>query len=189
MSDETHAPEDAERRLSRRGLIHASLAVGATAWVAPVIVDSLVSPAAAASTQAGCYRLLYPVTSFEGPCAAVAPETGCCQPVGYPTASPGTDFATAVPGCISSATGCGNTSDSATFVISADCDCQFVAGTIYSFGGECVLGALSNGNKTVTFADVPCTDASSAGFRLLVSCGGASCTGGMTDTCEGCGAN
>jgi len=44
--------EQGERRgLSRRDMIKASAAAGAAAWTAPVIIDSLASPAAAAS---GC---------------------------------------------------------------------------------------------------------------------------------------
>ena len=187
MRDDAPAPELEQHRTTRRRMIQGSLVAGAAAWVAPVIVDSLASPAAAATAQAGCDRLLYPITFFAAPCAAVAPQTGCCQPVGYQTASPGTNLATAVPGCVESATGCGNTGESGTFVISDDCNCVFVAGTVFPFADNCTLGVLSNGNKTITFSDTPCTDPGSAGYRLLVACGGATCVGGVTDTCQGCG--
>ena len=187
MRGDTQAPEDDQRRLSRRRMIRGSLAAGAAVWVAPVIVDSLGSPAAAASGQTGCYRLQYPITFFSAPCSPVAPESGCCQPVGYPTASPGTNFATVAAGCIESATGCGNVGETGTFVLSDGCDCHFVAGTVFPFAAQCVLGVLSNNNKTITFADTPCTDPGASGYRLLISCGGATCVGGVTDTCVGCG--
>ena len=188
MRDGAPAPDLEPSRLTRRKLIQGSLAAGATAWVAPVIVDSFASPAAAATGLTGCYRLLYPITFFSAPCSPVAPATGCCQPVGYSTASPGTNFATVAAGCIVSATGCGNVGETGTFVLSDDCNCQFVAGTVFPFTDNCVLGVLSNNNKTITFADTPCTDPGASGYRLLISCGGAtSCVGGVTDTCEGCG--
>ena len=51
MADEV---EQGERNgLSRRQMIMASAAAGAAAWTAPVIVDSLSSPAAAVSAQCG----------------------------------------------------------------------------------------------------------------------------------------
>jgi hypothetical protein len=34
---------------------------------------------------------------------------------------------------------------------------------------------------------VPCTDPPFPGYRLLISCGGQTCDGGLTDTCGGCG--
>jgi hypothetical protein len=43
--------QDGRKGLSRRDMIKASAAAGAVAWTAPVIIDSLASPAAAAS---GC---------------------------------------------------------------------------------------------------------------------------------------
>jgi hypothetical protein len=50
--DELTTDDDARRRgLSRRRMIKASAVAGAAAWTAPVIIDSLASPAAAAS---GC---------------------------------------------------------------------------------------------------------------------------------------
>src|SRR4051794_7350628 len=42
--------QDGRRGLSRRDMIKASAAAGAVAWTAPVIIDSLSSPAAAGST-------------------------------------------------------------------------------------------------------------------------------------------
>src|SRR4051812_16211021 len=52
MSDEPSTPDpvDVPRKgLDRRTLIKASAAAGAVAWTAPVLIDSLSSPAAAAS--------------------------------------------------------------------------------------------------------------------------------------------
>jgi hypothetical protein len=49
--------------LSRRQLIKAAGIVGAAAWTAPVIIDSLSSPAAAATVAPGCYFAYSAATS------------------------------------------------------------------------------------------------------------------------------
>jgi len=52
------APGDLdEHSLDRRSLIKKVGVAGAAAWVAPVVIESLVSPAAAASIPPGTYRL------------------------------------------------------------------------------------------------------------------------------------
>jgi hypothetical protein len=55
------APDTADRSLSRRKMIRAAGIAGAAAWTAPVIVDSLASPAAAITCPEGnfAYVVLY----------------------------------------------------------------------------------------------------------------------------------
>ncbi|HVN51647.1 MAG TPA: twin-arginine translocation signal domain-containing protein [Acidimicrobiales bacterium] len=63
MSDQTGDEATAEaaglgdHSLDRRSLIKKVGIAGAAAWVAPVVIESLVSPAAAASIPPGTYRL------------------------------------------------------------------------------------------------------------------------------------
>jgi hypothetical protein len=80
--------------LDRRSLIKKVGVAGAAAWVAPVVIESLVSPAAAASIPPGTYRLRLSSercnpTPLLDP-DAVAPPVNCT-----PLASdfPATDFA------------------------------------------------------------------------------------------------
>ena len=49
--------EPASRGMNRRQLIKAAGLAGVGVWAAPVILDSLTSPAAAATLAHGCYRL------------------------------------------------------------------------------------------------------------------------------------
>jgi hypothetical protein len=52
-------PVDGDGRpgLNRRQMIKAAGIAGAAAWTAPMIIDSLSSPAAAATVAPGCYRM------------------------------------------------------------------------------------------------------------------------------------
>lgn len=68
---------DAGRGLSWREMIAASVVAGATAWTAPMIIDSLSSPAAAATlTGTHCYQY----SAGSGACMQVSPITGTCAP-------------------------------------------------------------------------------------------------------------
>ena len=60
--EESEGASAAERRLSRRGLIKRAAATGAVAWTAPLIVESLMSPAAAAT----CVGTTLPATYSTG---------------------------------------------------------------------------------------------------------------------------
>ena len=97
LSGDEATPETAglgDHSLDRRSLIKKVGVAGAAAWVAPVVIESLVSPAAAASIPPGTYRLRLSSeqcnpTPLLDP-DAVAPPVGCT-----PLASdyPVTDFA------------------------------------------------------------------------------------------------
>jgi hypothetical protein len=58
VSDENDIDPES-RGLPRRELIKKAAIVGAVAWTAPIILDSLASPAAAASANPNCYRSEY----------------------------------------------------------------------------------------------------------------------------------
>jgi hypothetical protein len=93
-SVETQSEGLDDKGLDRRSLIKKVGVAGAAAWVAPVVIESLVSPAAAASIPPGTYRLRLSSeqcnpTPLLPPDAAAPPVT--CNPLAtdYPT----TDFA------------------------------------------------------------------------------------------------
>jgi TAT (twin-arginine translocation) pathway signal sequence len=65
--DTEHAERSERRGLSRRDMIKASAAAGAVAWTAPVIIDSLASPAAAATFTPPCGCTNYTFNSQCGP--------------------------------------------------------------------------------------------------------------------------
>jgi hypothetical protein len=158
---------DGDVSVGRRALIKRAAAAGAVAWTAPLIVDSLASPAAAATVATGCYR-------------AQRNRNGCgqqgftnslvsCDPAGWGTAAAYPDALTVVA-C--SATGSGTT----TFEIPASTNCVFVRGLIT--GALCVVGCLNGtvtaGGKRISFAGGKCNTGNSA-YRLIISCGGATC--------------
>jgi hypothetical protein len=72
------------RRLDRRTMIRRALAVGAAAWTAPVIIDSIASPASAATvppTLQGCNFI-----SFNSNCSSNN-QNSCATPNGCPSAA------------------------------------------------------------------------------------------------------
>jgi hypothetical protein len=82
-----------EHSLDRRSLLKKVGIAGAAAWVAPVVIESLVSPAAAASIPPGTYRLRLSSarcdpTPVLGP-DLVPPPSGCTQ---LAADFPATDF-------------------------------------------------------------------------------------------------
>lgn len=178
---------DVERPgIDRRTLIKRAAATGAVAWTAPLIIDSLASPAAAVTVAAGCYDLFYPINGNTGDCAAAAPTTGCCQPTGFATH---TNFATVGPGCITITGHCGKNNSTTTFKMDAGCDCLFVIGRIQAKGGTtCTAGTLGGtpSGKEISFNLNRC-DAAGSGFRILVACGGSTaCANTSTNTCTAC---
>ncbi len=53
------ACRDPDTGLSRRDLIKRAAAAGTVAWTAPLIVDSLASPAGAVTMESGCFKYMY----------------------------------------------------------------------------------------------------------------------------------
>jgi hypothetical protein len=67
MSD-IETPEGGRRGIDRRTLIKRAAATGAVAWTAPLIIDSLASPAAALTCTGNCFLVQF------GPAGAGAPN-------------------------------------------------------------------------------------------------------------------
>jgi hypothetical protein len=144
-NDLRSAEAPAERRgIDRRSLIKGAAVVTAVGWTAPIIVDSLTSPAAAIS---GCAQL-----RINGNCAATCEDTKCTgvEPCGC------THDTTCVnlPG-----TECAGDIGSVTYSINtAACpNCTFTAAEAHTDGGVCVFpaacptGACPPGTTSVTF--------------------------------------
>ena len=69
-------------RLTRRELVRRAARVGAVAWTAPLIIDSLASPAAAATCAAGSFYVVY-----TGALTESAPTGACTATGNYTTAA------------------------------------------------------------------------------------------------------
>lgn len=155
--------------LSRRQMIRASAVAGAAAWTAPVILDSLSSPAAAV-TVGGCHSIAVAV----GSCTVTALDqtSTCVFPASYnsgscPQEAAGGSLST---WCIT-ASPC-TTTGAQTFTIGAGCPtCTFVSGQGTGGNGasnnSCSAGALSAANKVVT---IPGGTGTFKQFRLVVTC-------------------
>ncbi len=151
--------------MSRRDLIKASAVAGATAWTAPMIIDSLSSPAAAGSipcaasefTCSWIYVLYtdgtnYWFTGFTGPGGTPACGGGgalpehkgnadtCCDNVGF-TLVAGTGSGSSM-GTLYNLNGCSTTGGSAA-VWDTNCasHVHVVGGTIQPIGSITILGA------------------------------------------------
>lgn len=168
MSDSTNPTR---KGLSRRDMIKASAVAGAAAWTAPVIIDSLASPAAALSQGSFCIAVTAATcagqtaadytTAFTGSDCTTDPCTGT-------KLASGTLLSEL---CItaSTCTWTGNVS----FSIGAGCStCTFVGGTgaIPKPGSDCDSGTLSGANKTITFNRPASATGNWVGFRLAVTC-------------------
>jgi hypothetical protein len=131
-------------------MIQGGLAAGAAAWVAPVIMDSVASPAAATTVPNGCYGIQYAVN---GVCISNAPTEGnCCNP-DLTTGNFNTlqDFSS-FTSCITTPTSCITGSTDLTFTMSNDCDCVFAKGAVQTDLTTCDNEAP--GAKTITFNNV-----------------------------------
>jgi hypothetical protein len=148
-------------------MIKRAAAAGAVAWTAPVIIDSLASPVAAATVAAGCYSIGFPHASICAP--AVPPGTGSCNPPNWNPANP-------LPsGVVSPPAACPNNSN-AVFTIPAS-DCVFVAANT-GYQGGCVTSTaivISNGGKTISFTRPGPSAWTDSAYRITVACGGGTC--------------
>jgi hypothetical protein len=88
LDDPSIAPEPGG--IDRRSMIKRAAAAGALAWTAPMIIDSLSSPAAASSTDlpTGVYIYVFRLTYLPGACTAVLQSAASC-PVVETQCSPG----------------------------------------------------------------------------------------------------
>jgi uncharacterized membrane protein len=120
-----------DRNVSRRTLIRKSAAVGVAAWTAPIIVDSLASPAAAATCATGTFYVAYQSTLVE-----LFPNVtadSCSAPTG-------TNVQPAAIGLTATFTGtCTGTLGTIAHVASNDGSCQPVTLTLGATCANCAI--------------------------------------------------
>jgi hypothetical protein len=93
MTDEKES-EMTEASIKRRAMIKASMAAGAAAWIAPIIIDSIDSPAAAETPHGlptSCSYALV-VFTFQGHTYVMKIESGLATCAGDDTTSNDTSF-------------------------------------------------------------------------------------------------
>jgi hypothetical protein len=167
---------DAERTpgLTRRTILRRAAAAGAVAWTAPMIVDSLASPAAAASLT-GCYRAEFVRTATDG-CGTYAratPSNGLgCVP----------NFWNNLPeyqGELSlSVTSTGACAYEVTISAASGCTIDSRSGARADMSNQCAQGTFvtdpPSGCRKMLFTPGFQPDR----FKILISCGGVACAGG-----------
>jgi hypothetical protein len=192
------SPADAPHTgVDRRTLIKRAAIAGAVAWTAPVIIDSVASPAGALSCANTCFRIQYQENSTCSGMPSVTfgdNFTGCPTPTTFDASGTGvacptiTTFGsglTLASKCLSaSATGnnC-NSGNVLTFTLSQAAGC-FVGGTCNAprrilkararlGNSTCITTPAANGvisadGTTVTFTKTSATSWSQ--FQLLIGC-------------------
>ena len=165
---------DRQAGIDRRTLIKRAAATGAVAWTAPMIIDSLASPAAAITGTPGCFRFTVPTTA--GPtCGTVTAADNVTCPLVTTQCTPTTEAAgTSLSKYCMPATGCSATTASVTFTINAGCGCTIVAAqgvtnANAACGGTCLTGTIAAGAKSVTFTK-PGGACQWVGFNFIVQC-------------------
>lgn len=182
------SPDERERRgVDRRTLIKRAAAAGAAVWTAPLILDSVASPAGAISCIGGCFRSVFVAhqfnceISFNGQPVfhfCPLPTTGCATV---------TDVALVTSwsgACIIPPTGDCETTSPVTFGVSPNCTWQgggtcdaprsFVAavGQLRPVTGGpivCVPGSISANGASVTFTNALTTHVWFH-FQFLMGC-------------------
>jgi hypothetical protein len=164
---------DVDRSINRRTIIRNAAAVGVAAWTAPVIIDSIASPAAAVSA-AGCYRVEFVQSTSTG-CGTfhrnspAANGSGCFSPSLWNNLPdyPGTVSLTPSlpPGgpCLY------------TLEISPSSGCVIDSRSTArkDMGNKCSTGTVAGGCHTMYFSPAFTPDR----FKILIACGTV-CTGG-----------
>ena len=155
--------------LSRRQLIKAAGIVGAAAWTAPVIIDSLSSPAAAATVAPGCYFAFSAVnaggiwqawqTSQPGSTGpACTPSGGGCTPTASVAALPALNLPTP------------NISDAGTQLVTVSVkggfSCRIVSVTATVQAGADADTCASSGGSNITDHNVVFTGQPSTSVTL-----------------------
>jgi hypothetical protein len=153
-------PDDDHLPLGRRALIRRAAILGAAAWTAPVIIDSLASPASALTVAPLCYRAQFKLSA--GVYTRVTPANG-----GGCTPSPWNNQID-YPGTIT-LTDTGVTATRWQFTIS-DPGCVFTIQSQADANNPCE-SPLGAGTQTITFSG----NTSWQGFKLMISCGGVVC--------------
>jgi hypothetical protein len=173
---QTEAETAPERTLDRRTLIKRAAAAGAVAWTAPVLINSLDSPAAAATGGCACAGCFY-VEFIKGICSDTNNQyhsdpsgshpcqpnystvSGCTNCVPF-TTEPATDI------CINTqllpATQCKEDLRFIKWTIVENCttdttpprtNCRFVSGVGQAEDGQvsCITGSITDNGHTIEF--------------------------------------
>jgi hypothetical protein len=163
-------PDDVERSgLSRRQMIKASAAAGAAAWTAPVIIDSLTSPAAAATIPpglCGCHFIV-----FNNQCSPDSQGTPCNTIIGCVQNSLVANCLVVTP----TVPGNCQSGSAVTISVSASCrpDCTLTKAESKS-GSTCSDGIRMD-SFTVNFPAI--SSPGYAQFDAFLTCAGAGCPG------------
>jgi hypothetical protein len=169
MSSEEPMDGRVQRSIDRRALIRRAVAAGTVAWTAPVLIESLASPAAAATLN-GCFRAQFnrSGTSF----VQVAPDNGAgCVP------STCWNGRTAFTGGVSVS---GSDATSWTFSVASGCVFLNDSAARKDNGNVCVCATGGAGTTTIVFPGSTPANEPFDRFKLIISCSGASC-----DPCDG----
>ena len=159
-SENDFTPRESGRGVNRRQMIKAAGIAGAAVWTAPMIVDSLASPAAAVTVTPGCFRIHYTVATASCSASPSTAATGCGT-TGTTCGTPAGSNPSDVLACLSQTTPnpCGTTSTDAattvTFAVGAGCACTVAAAAgrrTSAIGAECnVTTAIAADKKSVAF--------------------------------------
>jgi hypothetical protein len=177
---------DVERPgIDRRTLIKRAAATGAVAWTAPLIVDSLASPAAAITCSGNCAQIQFPPDNT-GACNTDSVAFSATCTLSSPSCSSTTTIGAGVSYgqvCMSPTTQCSTTDSPVTFTLDststtcftttqASCPAQrqFLDAQAIPSAGACVTGVITGGTS-VTFTKP--AGANWVGFKFLIGC---SCT-------------
>jgi hypothetical protein len=173
--------------IDRRTLIKAAAAAGAGAWVAPVIIDSLASPAAAATC--GCFVAQFNATSSGqtgypdcGNVTAAVDAVNCpvstTQCAGTTILPAGTSkftYGISTPGTATGADCSTQTTNLlAEFKLSGPAGCpsgKYVSGVARMSDGTCRTGTVSANQLTLSFTRIDGNDPTFVYFKLVFTCG------------------
>jgi TAT (twin-arginine translocation) pathway-exported protein len=164
------APDGTDRRgLSRRDMIKASAAAGAAAWTAPVIIDSLSSPAAAATIPPGLCGCHFVV--FNNQCNPDNQGTPCNTITGCVQNALVANCLTVTP----SVPGNCQSNSSVTISVNPECQPDCLITTADSKSGS-VCTSVHPNSFTVTFP--PISSPGYAQFDIFLTCSGSGCPPG-----------
>ena len=161
-------------RIDRRTLIQGAAVAGTLAWTAPVIIDSVASPASALTLTA-CYRALFlRAPGFQFVEANPDNGAGCVPTTCWNNR---TQFPT---GIIQIA---GSDLTTWTFTIPAGQGCIFINDSQARIdqGNDCFCSISGTGTNTITFPGSDGGDPFDR-FKLIIQCAGTSCSP-CTNTC------
>ena len=172
---------DDKRGLSRRTMIKRAAAAGAIAWTAPVILDSLSSPAAAVSVPAGCYGYVFFLSASGSTCTVTLVSGGNnggnnCSKITIPasgTCSTYTDALGTPEAAVVTAAGCtalaGSLTGFPTFSIVGGYSCTFLQ---VGKNATCATTGASFSAASGTTATPSGTPSSASYYALVgIKCG------------------